>query len=400
MCPGFQPASVYRQNVSVRFEYPVVFCSDSLSPADEHLSWAISHREPARRHRLVVCVDEGVLQAWPSLEDAIVTYCGAHAAQLELRADPIPVPGGEACKNSPSVAEGLLAAFADARLDRHACVVAIGGGAVLDAVGYATALVHRGLRLVRLPTTVLAQNDAGIGVKNGVNGFGAKNFLGTFAPPFAVVNDGSFLSTLPERDVRAGLAEAVKVACIRDGSFFEWLEQNASELGRTGPQLNHAIRRCAELHLRHISSSGDAFEMGSARPLDYGHWAAHKLEVLSDHDLRHGEAVAIGMLLDARYAERRHLLSEQELGRLQRLLAALGLPLHHPTLQRRDASGQLEVLGGLEDFREHLGGQLTVTLLDGLGKGVEVHEMDSQGVAEAIDWLGRQAEAARPSSIG
>ena len=189
------------------------------------------------------------------------------------------------------------------RIDRHSYVIAIGGGAVLDAVGLVAATTHRGVRLIRVPTTVLAQDDSGVGVKNGVNLCGVKNFVGTFAPPFAVLNDLDLLTRLSERDKIAGMAEAVKVALIRDGDFFAWLERNADELVTfERPALAQMIRRCAELHMRQIAHGGDPFETGSARPLDYGHWSAHKLESLTHHHVRHGEAVAIGIALDARYS--------------------------------------------------------------------------------------------------
>jgi 3-dehydroquinate synthase len=285
----------------------------------------------------------------------------------------------------------LHAELARARLDRHASVVIIGGGAVLDAAGYAAATAHRGLRTVRMPSTVLAQCDGGVGVKNGINGFAAKNFIGTFTPPFAVIDDFDLLATLPLRDARAGMAEAVKVALIRDPSLFVWLEENAPGLSEADPeQVATLVRRCAGLHLAHITSGGDPFEAGSARPLDYGHWAAHKLELMTGHELRHGEAVAIGMLLDARYAEQQGLLEPTELVRLENLLVALGLPLYHPALDQRQG-GKLALTAGLEEFREHLGGALSITLLEGIGRAREVSDIDLAGVEAAIHWLVERA---------
>ncbi len=389
MPDGFQPDNFQLQRVSVSFEYPVIFCDDLLAPNAQHLSWAVSRLEPDRSHPILVFLDAGVEAEWPAVRERVAQYCNAHARHLALRAPVVLVPGGEAAKNDELGIRGLIEALARAKMDRHSAVVAIGGGAVLDAVGYAASLVHRGLRLVRCPTTVLAQNDAGIGVKNGVNAFGAKNFLGTFAPPWAVVNASCWLETLPTRDISAGLAEAVKVACIRDAGFFEWLERNARALNRPGPELQTAIQRCAELHLRHIATSGDPFELGSARPLDYGHWAAHRLEVMSGHALRHGEAVAIGMLLDARYAVARGMLAPNAFGRLHRLLLALKLPVYHPSL-RAVTDGEMTLLRGLEDFREHLGGELTITLLQDIGRATEVHEMDHDELRRAIDWLDEQ----------
>jgi 3-dehydroquinate synthase len=253
--------------------------------------------------------------------------------------------------------------------------------------------VHRGIRLVRVPTTVLAQDDSGVGVKNAVNAYGLKNLLGTFVPPFAVLNDSLFLAKLDQRERIAGMSEAVKVALIRDVNFFLWLEAHAEDLhGGDVDALDHLIRRCAELHMRQIAAGGDPFEAGSARPLDYGHWAAHKLEALTHHSLRHGEAVAIGIALDARYSVLSGLLNPGAEVRICALLERLGLALWHPTLESVDARG-LTILEGLREFREHLGGELTITLLAGIGRGVEVHAMDEVLIARAIRWLKERARA-------
>jgi 3-dehydroquinate synthase len=383
----FRPSELHEQRFVVEFDYPVVFGRRVLDADDATLAWAIARREPLRRHPLFVVVDRGLLDARPELTGDLERYVAAHSAELELRAAPYVVPGGEAVKNDPEQVQTLLGAYVASKLDRQAVVLVVGGGAVLDAAGYAASLVHRGVRVVRLPSTVLSQCDGGVGVKNGVNAYATKNLFGTFAPPHAVVNDLDLLRTLPLRDARAGMAEAVKVALIRDADFFAWIEANADALGRGEAEpLGALVRRCAALHLAHIASGGDPFEMGSARPLDYGHWAAHKLEVMSGHELRHGEAVAIGMLLDARYAERIGLLAAAELERLASLLSRLGLPMQHPALARSER-GKLAVLAGLEDFREHLGGTLTVTLLERIGRGREVTSLDESVVADATKWL-------------
>jgi 3-dehydroquinate synthase len=232
---------------------------------------------------------------------------------------------------------------------------------------------------------VLAQDDAGVGVKNGINAFGVKNALGSFAPPFAVVNDFALLDTLPLRDHIAGIAEAIKVALIRDASFFDWIERHAQALrDRAATPTRRLIHRCAELHLAHIRGAGDPFESGSARPLDFGHWAAHKLELLTQHELRHGEAVAIGMALDTRYAQLSQTIDEATAARVLRTIEAVGLPVWHPALELLAEDGAPAVLAGLEDFREHLGGQLTVTMLEAIGRGVEVHEIDRPRMCAAI----------------
>ena len=233
-----------------------------------------------------------------------------------------------------------------------------------------------------------------VGVKNGVNAYGKKNFWGTFAPPFAVLNDPEFLGSLSVRDRIAGMAEAVKVALVRDPEFFVWIEQHARALADGDAQaLERLVQRSAELHLRHIATAGDPFELGSARPLDFGHWAAHKLENMTHYELRHGEAVAIGMALDSMYAARVGLCSAEVAERITRVLLELGFSLWHPALLARTPEGKLAVLAGLEDFREHLGGDLTITLLSDVGVGLEVHEMQEPLVANLIEELARSRGA-------
>jgi 3-dehydroquinate synthase len=304
------------------------------------------------------------------------------------------VPGGERIKNELFFTEDIQQRLIDHHIDRHAYVIVIGGGAVLDAVGLVAATTHRGVRLVRIPTTVLSQNDSGVGVKNGVNLQGVKNFIGTFAPPFAVLNDLDMIDHLAPRERIAGMAEAVKVALIRDAAFFTWLERHADDLVTCAPAaMAYMIRRCAELHMHQIGHGGDPFETGSARPLDYGHWSAHKLESLTHHHLRHGEAVAIGIALDARYSVLSGLLDEGEEVRICTLLEHLGFRLWHPALETTASDGSVAVMKGLRDFQEHLGGELTITLLDDIGIGIEVHAIDEPMMLDAIAWLKARAGA-------
>ncbi|SIT65458.1 MULTISPECIES: 3-dehydroquinate synthase [Burkholderiaceae] len=380
------------QRFNVPFEYPVYFTRGVFSdPHNLTLQRAICRLEPHRRHRFVAVVDAGLANANPAIVQALQAYALRHADTLKLVDAPRVLAGGEQLKHEPDAVRALQQWLHDQHIDRHACVVTVGGGAVLDAVGYAAATTHRGVRLIRLPTTVLAQNDAGIGVKTAINAFGVKNFLGTFTPPFAVINDFDFIATLPARHCIAGMAEAVKVAAIRDRTFFDWLTAHASALANFEPNaMQWMIRRCAELHLQHISQGGDPFESGSARPLDFGHWAAHKLETLSAHTLMHGEAVAIGLALDTRYAVAIGLLEKPVLAAMYTLLSHLGFRLWHDALDARDQSGRRQVLEGLTEFREHLGGELTVTLIKQIGQSVEVHTIDECEANAAIDWLQEQ----------
>ena len=392
--PSNTISDVRVQSFNIAYEYPVVFTRDAFCSGNRALIEALARKEPGKVHRCAVFVDDGVLSALPDLEEQISDYASFYAKQLKIVGKLVPVPGGERCKNDPDTVPKLLAKLSELAIDRHSFVVAIGGGAVLDAVGYAAAIFHRGVRHIRFPTTVLAQDDSGVGVKNAVNSLGLKNLVGTFAPPWAIINDSAFIDTLPAREKRAGMAEAVKVALIRDGNFFRWIEGNTALLAQfSPPHIDRLIKDCAELHMRQIRLGGDPFEAGSARPLDFGHWSAHKLEHLTHNELNHGEAVAIGIALDTRYSVLIGLLAEGEDERVLGVLKRLGFTLWHDTLRLQNAKGKLALLQGLADFQEHLGGELTVTLLGDIGRGVEAHEMKPELIDRSIDWLQQQAQA-------
>lgn len=393
---SFRNAAPLVRKVTVEWVHQVHFTEHAFAPDNPVLRDILRSdgRASHRRARVLVVIDEAVSHALPRLADEIAAYFHHHRGELELVCAAVSIAGGEAVKNAYFRVSEVHALIDRHHIDRHNYVVAIGGGALLDMVGLAAATAHRGVRLVRLPTTTLAQDDSGVGVKNGINAFGKKNFVGTFAPPFAVINDFSFLATLSPRDKRAGYVEAVKVACIRDALFFAEMESNAAALARFEPgPMQQLIRRSAELHLRHITTSGDPFEMGSARPLDFGHWAAHKLEQLSEYRIRHGEAVAVGVALDTLYARECGFLPAADAERILAVLEHLGFDLFVSDLMHADTDGQLLVLAGLEEFREHLGGELTITLLRRIGEGFEVHEMDRQIVERCIGLLRERHEA-------
>ncbi|MFA7060978.1 MAG: 3-dehydroquinate synthase [Pedobacter sp.] len=374
-----------RQQFNVSYSYPVIFTRGLFD--NENSALVDLMRENGREsNRALVVIDSEVARLTPGLLERISKYAQIHSPLIEFVAPPFQVRGGEICKHEPVEVERIHSLIERHRICRHSFIIAIGGGAVLDAAGYAAATAHRGIRLIRLPTTVLAQNDAGVGVKNGINAFGRKNFLGTFAPPFAVINDLDFLNTLNVRDLRSGIAEAIKVGLIRDRAFFDFLYSVRAELACFEPSaMERMIVRCAELHLEHIASAGDPFENGSSRPLDFGHWNAHKLEELTGSELRHGEAVAIGIALDSLYSRHQGLLGDLDLHRILTILEDIGFMLYHPALS------WLDVDKALSEFREHLGGELSIPLLEGIGRKIEVHEIDVQLMKRCIGMLAERA---------
>ncbi len=380
------------RTVSVAFRHQVHFTEGVFDPGNLLLRRVLERAEGAARARALVVVDDGVARAESGFCEGIERWFAAHAGAVELVDAPLRVEGGERVKNAYFHVSGVHELIDRHHIDRHNYVLAVGGGAILDMVGLAAATAHRGVRHVRFPTTTLSQADSGVGVKNGINAFGKKNFIGTFAPPFAVINDFALLRSLPAREKRCGLAEAVKVACIRDVAFFEKMEREVKRLAAFEESaLRAVIHRSAELHLSHIASGGDPFEFGSARPLDFGHWAAHKLEPLSDYQIRHGEAVAMGMALDVLYARNAGLLDAHAAERVLTLLGGLGFDLYANEMHYADSTQRLVLMQGLEEFREHLGGRLTITLLSRIGRGVEVNEVEAAAMTAALDELRARA---------
>lgn len=386
--PTDPAADIYRQEIDVRFDYPVAFTRGVFDQANPLLCDMIGRKEPDRNHRILCYVDAGLAEASPDLIGRLVDYVAARSSCLALACKPIVIPGGRAAKTDYELIRTIMSTLGEYRMDRQSVVIAVGGGNMLDAVGLATSLVHRGLRLVRIPSTVLSQNDAGVGVKNGIDEHGQKNYIGTFSPPFAVIDDFDLLYTLDDTTWRGGISEAIKVALIKDAAFFDFLRGNAATLReRDSDAMEQLVRRCAVIHLEHIRTSGDPFEFGTARPLDFGHWAAHRLEILSNHRLGHGQAVAVGIALDSCYACRRGLLTEAEFDAILETMVGSGLPVRDDDLLRRDDHERLEVLEGIRQFREHLGGRLTITLPDGIGNRVEIHDIDEELVASCIEYL-------------
>ncbi len=330
-------------------------------------------------------LETAVADSWKGLTDEIHGYFSR--LDFDFRGVRL-FAGGENCKADEDLVHEVWREIDIGHIDRHSYALVIGGGAFLDAVGFAVSTAHRGVRLVRFPTTTLSQDDSGVGVKSAINAFGKKNWVGSFSVPFAVINDFRFLESQDAETSIAGLIEAVKVALVKDSGFFEWIERNANALAkRDRAAFEECVKRSALLHARHIATGGDAFETGSSRPLDFGHWAAHKLEALTKYQLPHGEAVAVGLALDTVYSRKKGFLGESQAARILEVIGLLGMKTYHPALDWTDKQGARRVLAGLDEFREHLGGELTVLLLSDIGCGIDVHDFDLPLLDESIEEL-------------
>nr|WP_299345106.1 3-dehydroquinate synthase [Allomuricauda sp.] len=368
------------QSFSVKYEYKLHFTEKLFALSNPLLSEILA-KYGEQAHKVLFVVDGGVYLKHSDLLDSIEAYCDKFYRIIELT-DVLIIPGGEESKNNNKNVNQIIEAINDKHICRHSFVVAIGGGAVIDMVGYAAATAHRGVKLIRVPTTVLSQNDAAVGVKNGINAFGKKNFIGTFSVPVAIINDFDFLKTLEQRDWISGIAEAIKVALIKDADFFGFITKKASALAnRNQEAMAYLIHKCAEIHMQHIAQGGDPFERGSSRPLDFGHWAAHKLEQMTCYELRHGEAVAKGIALDITYSHLLGLIDDSTLQLILSTMSKIGFDYRIPFCGEVK---QIELLKGIEEFREHLGGKLTITLITQIGAKKEVHTIDIDKMREAI----------------
>ena len=369
----------YQQKINITVSYEVYFTRNLFALENDVLSRILCNES----RKAIIFLDDGVKRAWPRLSAAIETWIKANAPQLIFLGIET-VDGGESIKNDLRIVDFIGKISKTNGLCRHSYIIVIGGGAVLDAVGYASSIIHRGIRLIRVPTTVLAMNDSGVGVKNGINRFGLKNFYGVFNPPVAVLSDLKFLQTLPDRAWLSGIAEAFKVGIIKDADFLHFLLDNLIQIQKRDKDIEeYVVKRTAELHMNHIAEGGDPLENGSSRPLDFGHWAAHKLESMTNFKLLHGEAVSIGIVLDLHYASLIGLISKSDATQVTQGLKQIGLLVYHPFLSER----YQEVLNGLQEFQEHLGGELTIAMPNPIGKLTDICEVDEGLLGKAISLI-------------
>ena len=334
---------------------------------------------------LIASLGERIAKLRPGAAVAIVsdeTVAARYLPQAEaslgvagIRSSRVVVPPGESSKSwrvLESVCEQLLAA----RIERGDLVVALGGGVVGDLAGLAAAIVRRGISVVQVPTTLLAQVDSSVGGKTGINSAHGKNQIGAFYQPALVIADTALLDTLPARQFRAGYAEVMKYGLIADAGFFAWLEANWRDVLAGGPAREHAI--ATSCRAKAITVARDERETGTARHLlNLGHTFGHAFEAAAgfSNRLLHGEAVAIGMALAFAFSARRGLLAPAEVERVVRHLRAVGLP-NRPTdipSELPDADALIALMAQDKKVRR---GKLTLILARGIGASFVAPDAD------------------------
>ena len=412
-----------RVEVNSDESYDVVMTRDVFNPENLLLKQEVNGRNT------FFVVDKGI---GAERIAALKNYIRATGVNADPEKCVMVVPGGEKVKNGILGLYYVLKTMRQARragIDRKSTFVLVGGGATLDMAGFAATVFHRGAEHVRIPSTLLSQDDAGVGVKNGINFFGQKNFMGTFQPPQSVLIDPLLMSTASRQLMSDGLAEAIKVTLMKDRAGFEYLEEHYETLlylpevlrgempaelrerytvdaapGRITPEENvlrtaeQLIWMSANNHVEQIST--DPMEKRLARPLDYGHQWGHRLEVVTRHRLSHGQGVGIGMAIDSYISWKRGYITGGEFDRIIRAILNAELPVS-------DRAATFKNLWqGLEEFRAHLGGELTISLLggkdapegaDGIGKKQDVSDITEAELKEAVENI---AEVARTGVSG
>lgn len=358
------------QTIRVRLaerSYDIEIGTGTLDAAGEFVS--------ARRR-----LSHAVIVADPHVEEPharlVAGGLGAAGAEVDL----LVVEPGEQAKSLDNAA-ALWHKLLDLGADRRTVLFAVGGGVVGDLAGWVAACYARGIALVQVPTTLLAQVDSSVGGKVGVNLPGAKNMVGAFWQPLLVVIDTATLATLPEREYRSGLAEVVKYGAILDAGFFAWLEGNAQALReRHDDALRHTVARCCRLKAD-VVEGDEREESGLRAVLNYGHTFAHAFETLTGYgQLLHGEAVAMGMHCAARLALRLGRVDAAFVERQHDLLTAFGLPTAAP-----DGIDRHTVLAAMAHDKKVEHGRLRFVLPDSIGHVELVSDVPADDVLAALE---------------
>ena len=384
--PHSDPSREQRWRVSAykHVSYDVMLCADVLDPADSRLAAAGTPEDAPPGRRLLV-LDAHVEKLYGT---RILEYFRQRGTVVESCV----IDAHEGVKSMDSVLR-VVSAMADFGVPRRRePVIAIGGGVLTDLVGLATSLYRRSTPYVRVPTTLIGMIDAGIGAKTGVNFLAHKNRLGSYHPAVATLIDPGFLGTLPERQLRNGMAEILKIALVKDAELFELLDRHGSDLvaGRLLPDDpagvgREVIRRAIQGMLQELEPN--LWEHQLRRVVDYGHTFSPTIEMRALPDLLHGEAVCVDMALTSVIARDRGLLSEVELERVLGVMRALGLPITHPVCT-------LELLvGALADTVLHRDGQQLLPLTPGIGRACFVDDLRDEEIDRALHALRERADA-------
>jgi len=372
-----------KQSFKIEFNYNIFF-TKNIFDSKNKLLINLLNKENKNKKKIIIFIDKNVAKSHKNLKTNIEQYLDKHKNYIETKCKPIMITGGEKIKNHYLLVKCIYNLISKYKICRQSYIISIGGGTIQDLLGYVASTAHRGIKLIRMPTTVLSQDDSGVGVKNGINFLNKKNFIGCFSTPFAVINDYTFLKSLNNKILIEGLSEALKVALIKDENFFYYIEKNTKNIiEKKSEYLEETIYNCAKLHAEHISKNGDPFEILSSRPLDFGHWSAHKLETLSKYKISHGEAVAIGIALDCTYSYLIKLLQKHEWKKIIKTLLNLKLPIYTKELTIIKNNKHI-IFDGLEEFREHLGGKLTIALIKKIGIKIDVHHVNKNIYIKSI----------------
>ena len=325
--------------------YPVYVAPDSLAGFGE----LVARLLPLRR--VVMIADQQVYDLLQAQRLGRLTWSG----------DALTFPAGEESKSREWWAR-ITDMLLERRYGRDGAIVGVGGGVTGDLAGFVAATYMRGIPYLQVPTTLLAMVDASVGGKTGVNTPAGKNLVGSFFPPVAVVADPLVLTTLPDREYRGGLAEAVKHGLIADAKYFAWMESNSSALiERDAEVLTHLVRRSVEIKAEVVS--GDEREAGRRAILNAGHTVAHSLERVSGFQLPHGEAVALGLIAECAIAEELGIAGRGLRERVTSLLGRLGLPTHYPGSLDRGT-----FLTGMANDKKNRKGAIHMALIAEVGR--------------------------------
>jgi len=327
--------------------------------------------------RCGIVTDETVARHHLATLERGLAAAGRHAGSVVL-------PPGEATKSFATLA-GLCERLLEMGLERRDLVVALGGGVIGDLAGFAASIARRGIRVVQVPTTLLAQVDSSVGGKTGINTPQGKNLIGTFHQPSLVLADTDALATLPPRQLRAGYVEAAKYGLLGDAEYFAWLERNVGAvLARDGAALGHAV--AVAVRGKAAIVARDETETGDRMLLNLGHTFGHALEAwagFSDR-LLHGEAVAIGICLAFRLSAELGLIDAGSVARVESHLASAGLPTRIADIAgagRPDAAGLLAIMAQDKKVRE---GRLTLILVRAIGQAFVTREVASETVRDFL----------------